>query len=76
MTKLLHSACVRQDILMEREDELEETLAGLATQLADAEDTWVVEDLQSKDPGVVCLYGKHAGSFGYPYDMPRFGHFF
>ncbi|WAR05023.1 DUOX-like protein [Mya arenaria] len=37
-----------QDVLMEREDELEETLIGLVSQLADAEDLAVVEDLQSK----------------------------
>lgn len=33
---------------MEREDEVEETLMGLATQIAEAEDIKVVEDLQSK----------------------------
>ena len=33
---------------MEREDSLEETVMGMATQLAEAEDTFIVEDLQSK----------------------------
>ena len=37
-----------QDILMEREDSVEETIMGMATQLAEAEDTFIVEDLQSK----------------------------
>ena len=32
---------------MEREDSLEETIMGMATQLAEAEDTYIVEDLQS-----------------------------
>ena len=33
---------------MEREDSVEETIMGMATQLAEAEDTFIVEDLQSK----------------------------
>ena len=33
---------------MEREDEVEETLLGLVTQIAEAEDIKVVEDIQSK----------------------------
>ena len=33
---------------MEREDSMEETIMGMATQLAEAEDTFIVEDLQSK----------------------------
>ena len=32
---------------MEREDSLEETIMGMATQLAEAEDTYIVEDLRS-----------------------------
>ncbi|XP_052252760.1 dual oxidase 1-like isoform X3 [Dreissena polymorpha] len=37
-----------QEVLMEREDEVEETLMGMVSQIAEAEDTKVVEDLQSK----------------------------
>lgn len=37
-----------QDILMQREQSVEEILLGLVTQIAEAEDTGIVEDLQSK----------------------------
>ncbi|XP_069121720.1 dual oxidase-like [Argopecten irradians] len=37
-----------QDILTEREDGIEETLLGLATQLSEREDIQIVEDIQSK----------------------------
>ncbi|XP_053408593.1 dual oxidase-like isoform X3 [Mercenaria mercenaria] len=46
--RLCNSYWRSQDILMEREDEVEETLMGLATQVAEAEDVKMVEDIQSK----------------------------
>ncbi|KAJ8306876.1 hypothetical protein KUTeg_014960 [Tegillarca granosa] len=47
-----------QDILMTREDGVEETLMGLASQLAEKEDLFVVEDLQSKYYGPL-HYSRH-----------------
>lgn len=46
--RLCNSYWRAQEILMEREDSLEETIMGMATQLAEAEDTYIVEDLRSK----------------------------
>ena len=39
---------VLQEILERREDGVEEMILGMMTQLAEADDTYIVEDLQSK----------------------------
>ena len=45
----LTAVCVYvQDLLMEREDAVEEILLGLVSQIAEADDIKIVEDLQSK----------------------------
>ena len=44
----IHKLYYFQDILLNREYSVEEILIGLSSQLSEAEDTLVVEDLQSK----------------------------
>ncbi|KAL4228920.1 NAD(P)H oxidase [Mactra antiquata] len=56
--RLCNSYWRSQDILMEREDAVEETLMGLTSQIAEAEDTFIIEDIQSKYYGPL-HYSRH-----------------